>query len=265
MKRDRLPDDNDLFLRDADDQLVSVASARPIRDIASLLPLLPVLGGNSITMAPSGIAGAGNGLFALRDFDNGEVVTFYDSVVIRYVPPHALPRSLRSHARNLLRMRWTLLGNHPLSQFGVAGHGGGALINHASRPNVSFMNLNSDGNTYALDHMDYDRFNPFQSLVVVRASRPIRAGEEFLASYGQDYWQRDDVDDDLALSLEEITRSIVRPGDLVSQASTPDATKKRRIIPTPISTCPHVDPITWNGGVCVDLSLQLVLCESCAQ
>ncbi len=175
--------------------LRSLAALPPIEDIPTFQHALPAIGEGGIHVAPSRIEGAGNGLFATRDFAAGEIVTFYDGPIARYEPPALLSHAIHSHARVLVPYRFMIIGNAPSAELGHWGRGGGALINDSrdnATTNVEFFHIDSVANTERFEqYSDPTTLDPFGRTVIVRARRAIQAGEEFYVSYGIGYWTLD--------------------------------------------------------------------------
>jgi hypothetical protein len=186
-------------------------------------------------VAPSTIAGAGNGLWAERDFATGELVTYYDGVLVAYF--RDLPRRWRSHARGVYSMRYTLLGNYGAFARAPAGTGGAAWANAHEHPNVEFMPVDTAPNQgRALG-------NPFERVIALRARRAIHAGTEIFVDYGGAYWEQMEVaaqeidtgEPDEALA-RRLGMRLVTPADFApAAAAAADTAGRRRITPTLIS------------------------------
>lgn len=133
--------------------------------------------GNGVSVAPSGIPNAGNGLFAERAFCRGDVVTFMDGYTlsdrdVRDREPHQL-----SHVRTLMTHFLVIDGlKEPFE-----GAGGGSFANDSLCPKRN----NARFETWRCD--DLSRFN---TVIVLRAKRDISRGEEIFVSYGSTYWRR---------------------------------------------------------------------------
>lgn len=133
--------------------------------------------GNGVSVSPSSIPNAGNGLFAERAFTRGDVVTFMDGFTlsdrdVRDREPHQL-----SHVRTLMTHFLVIDGlKEPFE-----GAGGGSFANDSLCPKRN----NARFETWRCD--DLSRFN---TVIVLRAVRDIAPGEEVFVSYGSTYWRR---------------------------------------------------------------------------
>lgn len=156
--------------------------------------------GRGLKLSLSSIPKSGFGVFANRNFEKDEVITFYDGSVAAFTPPKELLSKYRSHARKLTG-EYTLYGNY-LPGIGLIdsandfqrenylpGTGGGAWMNdqEAKKENngvwFSFetksRRLNPFGDT-----------NPFRVIILIVATKLIQKNEEIFINYGQDYWGR---------------------------------------------------------------------------
>lgn len=123
--------------------------------------------GDGLEVRASTIAGAGNGLFADRDFVRNEIVTKYDGP-IAMVPATLPPKEEMSHWASLIPRHWVVQG----LRSPIAGRGGGSFINHvASRANTEFVKNNQAG------HAFYG--------IYIKARRAIKKGEEIFLTYGR--------------------------------------------------------------------------------
>ena len=117
-----------------------------------------------VGVAPSTIPGAGDGLFALRDFAAGEVLADYYGEVL-------------SFAKMALRENRDYI---------MGGFGLNCYVDAAQQLDCPARYIN--------DSFEPSRINAQFHKVAserrarVRATRPVAAGEEILASYGEDYW-----------------------------------------------------------------------------
>jgi len=137
---------------------------------------LPVVGGG-VEVRPSGIIGAGNGLFAARAFGKGDVVTFVDGPVVSDSVVRSRDPSLNTHVRTLMSHFLVVDALRSPQQ----GKGGGSFANDPldkESINVRFE---------VCDCTDAERFG---KVVVLRALRAIDSGEEIFVSYGPGYWRR---------------------------------------------------------------------------
>lgn len=216
--------------------LVNLARVSPIQNMDMFKSWLPVVGDGSIETRPSTIPGAGRGLFATRSFVAGEVVTYYGGPVARMRPVASIPRRQRSHLRVLVHYRWLLVGDAPSARLGEPGTPGGALMNHATTPNVEFVNIDSAANEARAMAGSPDAIDPFDRLVVARALQGISPGDEFLVDYGGPYWKREDVhedDDEPEVEFDYVDPAPAPPSPS-TEPETP-APKRRRMAPTPIT------------------------------
>lgn len=161
---------------------------------------LPVIGEGSLLLAQSTLPGAGFGLFADRDFRNGEIITFYTGPISKYIHPSKLDPFYATHAR-MVNSWYTMYGNYTddglrrldTNNAGdreyLTGKGGGPFINHntgvAGQPNSTWYPVRSKENR--AKPMDE---NPFDIIIMIAATRDIDEGEEIFINYGNDYWQR---------------------------------------------------------------------------
>lgn len=193
--------------------------------IENLKALLPIIGGDAIEIKPSTIPKAGGGLFAKRAFLENEIVSFYDGATIHHVRSEDLVPELRTHARAVFKMRYTLLGN--VSRDGTRvinvpdhGMGGGAWVNDShdapKKNNTAFVHVDNAHN----DKYFNDKPDAFGRLILLIATRDIRAGDEIFTSYGQTYW--DNVYDPPPLNPKKRLVGIADiPGKLVQPVAPP--------------------------------------------
>lgn len=143
-----------------------------------------------------------NGLYATRDFEKGEIITYYYGRVIKFVPAAKLSPEKQTHARTLFYQKYTILGNEmmpakegdvpisisiPATQ--LAGLGLAAMANDGVH-GVEESKQNSNFEQFDLNYRALTNPNPFAKLIVLVATRKIISGEEILNSYGEDYWER---------------------------------------------------------------------------
>lgn len=131
---------------------------------------LPVIG-RGIEICRSQIPRAGRGLFASRDFRDGELITSYFG--------HVFAESLRPHLKGKLTHCIPLLQKF-LYLDGVAepflGIPGGQFINHGNKGAVNCIPVQVE-------------ILPVKQAIALRATRDIRRGEEFYFSYGSNFWR----------------------------------------------------------------------------
>ena len=131
---------------------------------------------HGVVVKPSTIPEGGNGLYADRDFAKGEWVTFYDGDVREVGKQEKQSLSTGSHSD------WCHVVS--VDQFTVihtptepsTGDGGGGFINDG-------VNIFSPSNVRSV--RDSER-----KMVLVKATRDIKKGEELFISYGNHFWNR---------------------------------------------------------------------------
>ena len=198
--------------------------------IAQLRALSPSIVGGDLTLAQSQIAEAGDGVFARRAFEAGEVVTYYQGPIYTrevYERFEALNYRYATHARQFVPGRFVQVGNRvgrrPEGSEWVtdpavtlAEGGVGPYINDPTglnvAPNVTFQNVDTMEN-----QMVFYKFlrqtlkkgakltklllNAAKAvypldidldgrLVAIVATRRIAAGEELFLYYGAGYFER---------------------------------------------------------------------------
>ncbi len=203
---------------------------------------------NGVTIRTSTLPLAGMGVFATRDYAAGTVITEYEGLVINL-------KNIRqpiTHVRTLWSQRWYVDGlrivdsqrhvisiNEPGRQ--MVGRGLGAFCNdprgtdlllkdlknvvfqimeRAYRP--SFKQPASDMPPL-LNPLTNAHNDPVSRFVVVTALRAIRAGEELLIDYGEDFWEKQHERKRKREEEEEEKQAIERG-------------QRKRITPTPIPT-----------------------------
>lgn len=136
--------------------------------------------GNGLEIKKSLIEGAGNGLFATRDFKKGEIITIYEGETINREKADELARKgLDSHIRSLCLLRTAIDGiKNPKEAF---GKGGASFCNDASYQ-TDFQN----NSKFAVN---VDRHTG-KNTCFLKALKDIYEGDEVFASYGNDYWRR---------------------------------------------------------------------------
>lgn len=123
-----------------------------------------------VAVAQSTIAGAGNGLFATRDFAAGETLATYYGEVLSFAK-----MALREN-------RDYIMGGFGLNCFIDAAQQldcPARYINDCFEPskiNARFLKVASERRAYVI------------------ATRPLAAGEEVFASYGEEYWKPRGID-----------------------------------------------------------------------
>lgn len=130
-----------------------------------------------VTVGPSRIAGAGLGVFALRDFARGELVTEYCGDVVGRREALARPRS---HMRTLLAHFLYIDGARRPPPRGSDAWGGG--VGSLANDGRDLLN-----NTEYVHRTDRATARP---RIFLRATRAIEAGDEVLVSYGRAYWSQ---------------------------------------------------------------------------
>lgn len=136
-------------------------------------------GSSWVRVAPSQIAGAGRGLYTVRPFRKGELITFYDGYrLLSHDGASALRQldpSRVSHLRTLESGRTVIDGfREPLPGTGAA----------------SFCN---DGRSAARNNARFVTRSPVRSsplqAVFLQATRNLAVGDEVYVSYGRNYWR----------------------------------------------------------------------------
>lgn len=175
-------------LADADWETRHVLKPAPFLHISRGREIpLHVIGASdsAILVQLSTIEGLGNGLFAGKDFEAGEIVTGYSGLEITHAQATALMRrGLGSHIRSLWLMQSAIYG-HKMPH---KGYFGGSFVNHhASDANAEFFNIDTCGGCLRT--------------VVIRTTRAVRAGEELFLNYGKTYFEQNRLEDATADSL----------------------------------------------------------------
>ena len=127
--------------------------------------------GKGVEKHPSGIPSAGYGLFAARDFERGEYITYYDGErITRKVALERRQCGRDSHIRSVAPMHECIDGF--TGETILYGRGCASLVNDNTDNNCALIN-----STWTPD-------------VLLRATRDISQGEELFASYGKAYWTK---------------------------------------------------------------------------
>lgn len=215
-----------------DGRVVKLAQLLPTTSVDQIRDTLGRIRPGWLAIRTSHVPGAGDGLYADRNFQRHELITFYDGPVINFAAASLLPPELRTHARTLRVGVSLIIGNVDAATLTVItrreqklGKGGGAFLNDAwGSPydnNCEYYLV-----TAPVDDGIYTRF------VAIRALRDIAAGEELFVSYGEPYWKRaysgPNGDGDGDFSIEKY----VLPRDQPPAAA--PVVPKRRIAPTPL-------------------------------
>jgi len=157
--------------------------------------------GDGVRIAPSTlpIQGAGNGVFATRDYPRGAPITEYVGVVRPLDVGYALSLAERSHMIDFGNGQLTLDGRYtpegvlitdPAAQ--LAGRGAGAYLNDPRGTplvgNVEFEEMESPDAALLAQRGRAAEITPQMYMMLMRASRDVYAGDELLVDYGDDYW-----------------------------------------------------------------------------
>ena len=134
---------------------------------------------HGVEVRPSLITGAGDGLFAARDFAKGEALGDYYGRVLSLLQAYQLED------------RDYLMGG-----FGINAH---VDAKFALDSPARYVNDNFDPSMLNA-HFEKDKERRRARLI---ASRCIRAGEEVYASYGESYWRARKIDPRTGGRLEE--------------------------------------------------------------
>lgn len=132
------------------------------RSLYVLLHSTPMPDG--LQVKPSNIPGAGQGLFAAREFEQGEVLCAYTGVV--YPSREAWKRPDKSYLMKL---------------------GGGKYVDALHSPEVLARYINDCRGHRGGFNVQFDK-RPEENKANVVAMRDIRAGEELYVNYGRMYW-----------------------------------------------------------------------------
>jgi hypothetical protein len=206
---------------------------------AALRAVLPTIG-RGVSVRPSTLGPfAGRGLFADRDFAVGEIISYYDGQVIRYRDMNDVPKRWRSHMRAVYPHKYGIVGNYLFYNNAIYGRGAAAFAN-----TLEVGDDRHHFNASALFPIDTKANltfgNPFDRVVVTKATTRIRAGQEIFLPYGPAYVivigkdeDSEDGDD------EEKKLDIVTPTDFdpVEEVKQPEQ-KKRRVEPERLSMLP---------------------------
>jgi hypothetical protein len=154
--------------------------------------------GDGVRIAPSRIAGAGNGVFATRDYARGAPITEYVGIARHLDAGHELALPLRSHMIDMGE-RYTLDGRYtpegalitdPARQ--LAGRGAGAFLNDPRgtpfAANTEFEELESPEASLLDVKGRESEIKPHMYMMLLRALRDVYAGDELLVDYGESYW-----------------------------------------------------------------------------
>lgn len=155
----------------------------------AVLAILPTVG-NGCEIKESSVPHAGLGLFATREFNVGALVSYWHpTALIPYTIARRHSPAVTTHYRSLFSMRWVIdgkCGGDP--RVVLHGLGGAGYAN----------DLQSEKqNNCAFDWLDWpDRTDPFDfsdlnaRIIVLCATKFIKAGQEIFVSYGHDYWSK---------------------------------------------------------------------------
>lgn len=120
-----------------------------------------------LDVRPSGVDGAGNGLFAARAFAQGELVCEYVGRTLSLARVMRMRVDERDYVMGGFGLNVHLDGRHDLNMLAryINDNGDAAMIN------AEFVKLRAERKA------------------LVRALRPLAAGEEIFCSYGESYWR----------------------------------------------------------------------------
>jgi len=158
--------------------------------------------GDGLELGPSLIPGGGDGVFASRGFQQGDIVTEYGGEVIstKYEPKREQLRD-SAYVMSMSDRHVLLDGLHVPRR---AGQPAAQWINDAANPelyNVTYAETTDPWiAASSRPHRGVDQEVPFR--IWVYALRDIEPGEELFVSYGDRYWDGQD-EQPYALSAEE--------------------------------------------------------------
>lgn len=119
-KDENIVDGEKFYLRAPNNPRIIVRN--PVENLAALIPYIPTIG-NGVYVGVSTIPNGGFGLFAGRDFLEGEIISYYHGIYLvdhdsTWVNADLVPRAA-THALGLLHEEYVLLGNFMLEERGV--------------------------------------------------------------------------------------------------------------------------------------------------
>ena len=141
--------------------------------------------GDGIDFRHSTLAGAGDGLFALRAFRKGEVVTFYDGILLHMLKVtgkfnKSLCVANWSHWRSVPERDLVIKGvsrNHGACD----GRGGASIANHLpEKKNCTFTNARFYIPMFCEDDFEWTSVRP----TLLITTRKVLIGEELFVDYG---------------------------------------------------------------------------------
>jgi SET domain-containing protein len=141
--------------------------------------------GDGIEVKQSSIPESGNGLFATRDFNEGEIITTYDGETIDFKTAGELRKQGKaSHIRTLVRMSICVDGFKDPAD--AHRKGGGSFCNDANYSgDTAGVSKYQNNAKFSVENSAKDP----REICYIRALKDIKSGEEIFVSYGRDYWK----------------------------------------------------------------------------
>lgn len=164
----------------------------PLEDVLAAPP--PTFAEQAVELRKSRIKGAGIGLFALVDFEPGDLIQeYYGQLIDNKEAQRRNARGKATHIATLVYGRAYIdgrthrYGGHIDGPRQVRDEGAGAYANSSRdtefEPNAIFDHADSLQNRNARAKEQFDKVDPAQRKLFVRAVKPIRRGDEILVDY----------------------------------------------------------------------------------
>lgn len=200
-------------------------------DIAKTRAALPTFGNGLVwgdTMLEHG-GWSGWGVFAMRDFAMGELVTFVDGPLVtrdalRFMPSESCAWAA-AHAHFLVGETYAIVGrHHPRTMQYIApgddaaeGLGGGAYVRDPRAAgvtaNTEYVTIDAEDNTDFARMLTNAPADPRSRLIVLRARERILRGTELFVQQGMAYWSRPEQNP--ALKPRDVSAYLEAPADAV--------------------------------------------------
>jgi hypothetical protein len=217
------------------------------RDIRKTLATL----GNGLEVRTSQIKDAGNGLFATKKFNKGELITGYSGEVIDYEEAErrvAANPDAFSHMRTVNR-RFSLIDGYKVPK---DGYYGGSFANDAQSTQFH--------NNAKFDVMFLNKIG--EHFVVMRATENIEPDQEIFVDYGADYWKRvkalnlkkKATNTQVSQMISDLAnRGVEKLTERLSKTMHPEKRKKKEIAKSPTSSntisLSQTDDVVGDNGV----------------